>query len=72
MGQIHMERANPFRALVAGLTADEPLLLREAVDERRCRDEVGASMPTEAAATYRAGKGREGRCPAGLALRKTG
>lgn len=38
MGQIHMGRANPFRALVAGLTADEFLLLREAVDRRRCRD----------------------------------
>lgn len=40
MVQIHMGRANPFRALVAGLTADEFLLLREAVDERRCREEV--------------------------------
>lgn len=37
-----MGRANPFRALVAGLTADKLLLLREAVDERRCSDEVGA------------------------------
>lgn len=36
MGQIHMGRANPFRELVAGLTADEFLLLREAFDER-CR-----------------------------------
>ena len=36
MGQIYMGRANPFGALVAGLTADECLLLREAVDERRC------------------------------------
>ncbi len=34
MGQIHMGRANPFRALVAGLTADEFQLLREAVDKR--------------------------------------
>ena len=31
MGQIDMGRANPFGALVAGLTADELLLLREAV-----------------------------------------
>ena len=38
MGQIHMGGANPFGALVAGLTADEFLLPREAVDERRCRD----------------------------------
>ena len=37
MGQIHMGRVNPFRALVAGLAADEFLPLREAVDERRCR-----------------------------------
>lgn len=53
MGQIHMGRANPFRALVAGLTADEFLLLREAVDERRCRDEVGVGTLAEAAAAYR-------------------
>ena len=33
MGQIHMGRASPFWALVAGLTTDELLLLREAVDE---------------------------------------
>lgn len=32
MGQIHMGGANPFGALVAGLTADEFLLLREAVN----------------------------------------
>lgn len=32
MGQIHMGRANPFGGLVAGLTADEFLLIREAVD----------------------------------------
>ena len=38
MGQIHMGRANPFRALVAGLAADEFLLLREAADKRRCCD----------------------------------
>lgn len=49
MGQIHTGRANPFRALVAGLTADKLLLLREAVDERRCSDEVGAGTLAEAA-----------------------
>lgn len=49
MGQIHMGRANPFRALVAGITADELLLLREAVDEKRCSDEVGAGTLAEAA-----------------------
>ncbi|WP_147357350.1 IS1 family transposase [Collinsella sp. AM15-2] len=53
MGQIHMGRANPFRALVAGLAADEFMLLREAVDERRCRDEVGVGTLAEAAAPYR-------------------
>ncbi len=37
MGQIHMGRANPFGELVAGLTADEFLLLRDTVDESRCR-----------------------------------
>lgn len=67
MGQIHMVRANPFRALVASLTADELLLLREAVDERRCRDEVGADTFSEAAATYRPDSG----CP-GCGTREEG
>ena len=35
MGQIHMGRASPFGALVAGLVTDEFLLLREAVTVRR-------------------------------------
>lgn len=48
-----MGGANPFGALVAGLTADESLLPREAVDERRCRDEVGVGTLAEAAAAYR-------------------
>ncbi len=47
MGQIHMGRANPFGELVAGLTADEFLLLRVAVDERRCRDEVDVGTLAE-------------------------
>lgn len=59
MGQIHMGRANPFRALEAGLTADEFLLLGEAVDERRCRDEVGVGRLAEAADAYRP----EPECP---------
>ena len=42
-----MGRANPFGELVAGLTADEFLLLRVAVDERRCRDEVGVGTLAE-------------------------
>lgn len=54
-----MGRANPFRALVAGLSADEFLPLREAVDERRCRDEVGVGTLAEAAAAYRPDPG----CP---------
>ena len=37
MGQIHLGRANPFGALVAGLVAGEFLLFREAVDDRLCR-----------------------------------
>lgn len=53
MGQIHMERANPFGALVADLTADEFLLFRETVDERRCREEVGVSTLAEVAVAYR-------------------
>ena len=52
-GQIHMGRANSFRAIVAGLTADEFQLPREAVDERRCRDEIGLGTLAEAAAAYR-------------------
>ena len=47
-----MERANPFRALVAGLTADEFLLFREAVGERHCRNEVGVGTLAVAAAAY--------------------
>ena len=59
MGKIHMGRANPFRVLVAGLTADEFLLLREVVDKRRRREEVGVGMLAEAAAAYRPDPG----CP---------
>ncbi|MZJ67503.1 hypothetical protein [Collinsella aerofaciens] len=47
-----MGRANPFGELVAVLTADEFLLLRKAVDERRCRDEVGVGKLAENAAAY--------------------
>lgn len=52
MGQIHMGRANPFRALVACLAAEVFLPLRKAVDERRCREEVGVGTLAEAAAAY--------------------
>lgn len=52
MGQIYMGRENPFGELVAVLTADEFLLLRKAVDERRCRDEVGVGKLAENAAAY--------------------
>lgn len=38
---------------MAGLTADEFLLLGEAVDERRCSEEVGVGTLAEAAAAYR-------------------
>lgn len=64
MGQIHMGRANPFGALVAGHAADEFLPLREAVDERRSRKEVGVGAPAEAAAAYRPDSGRP-ECGAG-------
>lgn len=63
MGQIHMGRANPFRALVAGLTADEFLPLREAVDERRSREEVGVGTLAEAAAAYRPDPGARSAAP---------
>ena len=59
MGQIHMGRANPFRALVACLAAEEFLPLSEAVDERRCREEVGVDSLAEAAAAY----GPDPKCP---------
>ena len=59
MERVHMGRANPFEELVAGLTADEFLLPREAVDERRRRDEVGVDKLTEAAEAY----GSEPGCP---------
>ena len=38
---------------MAALTVDEFLLLRETVDERCCRNEVGAGTLVESAATYR-------------------
>lgn len=47
-----MGRENPFGELVVVLTADEFLLLRKAVDERRCRDEVGVGKLAENAAAY--------------------
>lgn len=56
-----MGRANPFGELVAGLTADEFLLLRVAVDERRRRDEVGVGTLAEVAAAYRPDPGCPGR-----------
>ena len=55
------EERTPFGALVAGLTADELLLLREAVDERRYRDEVGVGTLAEAAAAYQPDPGYPGR-----------
>lgn len=38
---------------MAGLAAEEFPLPREAVGERRCREEVGVGTPTEAAEAYR-------------------
>ena len=46
-------KSEPLRGTRGGLTADEFLLLREVVDERRCRDEVGVGTFAEAAAAYR-------------------
>lgn len=66
MGQIDMGRANPFGALVAGLTANELLLLREAVDERHCSDEVGVGTLAEAARPI--GRTRSARVAAPAAL----
>lgn len=44
---------------MAGLTADKFVLLREAVDERCCREEVGVGTLAEAAEAYRS----EPKCP---------
>ena len=52
MGQIHLGRESLFKALVACFTADQPPLLREAVDVRRYHDEVGLGTLTGAAAAY--------------------
>lgn len=52
MGQIHMGRESLFTALVTCFTADQLPLLREAVDARRCHDEVGVGTLTGAAAAY--------------------
>ena len=59
MGQIYIGRASPFGALAAGLTADELLPPREAVDERRRRDEASVGTLAEATASYRP----DPRCP---------
>ena len=48
-----MGRASPFGALVAGLAADEFPLLREAVNERRCRKEIGVDTLAVDAEVYR-------------------
>lgn len=53
MGKIYIGRENPFRAFAAGLATNDLLPLREAVDERRCREEAGAGTLAEAAAAYR-------------------
>ena len=52
MGQIHMGRESLFTALVTCFTADQLPLLREAIDARRCHDEVGVGTLTGAAAAY--------------------
>ena len=46
MGQIHMGRESLFTALVTCFTADQLPLLREAIDARRCHDEVGVGTLT--------------------------
>ena len=48
-----MPRANPFLAMVDGLSPDDFALLSSAVAERRCREEVGFGTFAEAAALYR-------------------
>ena len=48
-----MGAENPYRELVGRLTADEFSLLKNAVDERSCRDEVGAGTLAEAAEMFR-------------------
>lgn len=53
-------KSEPLYALVADLTADESLLLRETVDERRCRDEVGLGTLAEAATAYRMDRNARG------------
>lgn len=52
-GNTDMGRANPYEGLVASLSADEFRQLIEAVEERRCREEVGLGTLAEAAAAYR-------------------
>ena len=47
-----MGRAGHFGALVADLTDDEFLMLREAVDEMRCREWVGVGTLADAAEAY--------------------
>ena len=52
-GLCAMGRANPYRGLVARLSADEFARLKEVVEERSYREEVGAGMLAETAEAYR-------------------
>lgn len=47
------EKSEPLRGLVASLSSRRVPALREAVDERRCRDGTGAGVHAEAGALYR-------------------
>lgn len=49
---VWLGRSTLFRALLAGLATEKFLLLREAIDERRCCVEDGVGTLAEAAAAY--------------------
>lgn len=54
-----MGAENPYRELVGRLSADEFSQLRDAVNERSCRDELGVGTLAEAAVAFRPAPG----CP---------
>ncbi len=76
MGRFAMGATNPYSGLVGGLSAGELELLRDAVEERRLREELGFGTLAEAAELYRPAPPRpscgepspwgDGRAPSGV------
>ena len=80
MGRFAMGATNPYSGLVGGLSAGELELLRDAVEERGLREELGFGTLAEAAEPYRPAPPcpscgepppwRGGRAPSGVRRRR--